>query len=111
MKNYNSLNMYNNNQNVLGANQVCEVNGEVQPKSAIEAMEVNNTNNLTANTEELVKAGYDLCVKGNYAEGAEYFKKAAELGNMEALYGLGFLYYEGKGVEKNLRKRLDVLRS
>jgi TPR repeat protein len=45
------------------------------------------------------------CHKEEDFEGAfEYFTKAAELGEIDAHYNLSFLYREGKGVEKDMKK-------
>jgi hypothetical protein len=41
---------------------------------------------------------------GYYARAAEYWTKAAELGNKEAHYCMGGLYLEGQGVEKDVKK-------
>lgn len=65
-------------------------------------MEANEAIDQKAKAKQLVKQGYHLCQRGNYPDGAKYFKEAAALGDLEAVYGLAFLYYEGKGVEKDL---------
>jgi TPR repeat protein len=39
--------------------------------------------------------------EGDYDGAFEYLTKAAELGNVDAHYHLGNMYYEGRGVEKN----------
>ena len=65
-------------------------------------MEANKAIDQKAKAKQLVKQGYHLCQCGNYPDGAKYFKEAAALGDLEAVYGLAFLYYEGKGVEKDL---------
>ena len=65
-------------------------------------METNDTLDQKTKAKQLMIHGYKLCTSGNYTDGAKYFKKAAALGNLEAVYGLAFLYYEGKGVEKDL---------
>ncbi len=41
---------------------------------------------------------------GYYARAAEYWTKAAELGDKEAHYCMGSLYHEGQGVEKDVKK-------
>ena len=65
-------------------------------------MEANDTNNQKQKVEKLRTYGCNLCRIGNYDDGAKYLLKAAALGNEGALYYLAFLYYEGKGVEKDL---------
>jgi hypothetical protein len=42
--------------------------------------------------------------KGDYKGAFHYFAKAAELGNFEAHFMLGWMYYEGEGVEKDEEK-------
>ncbi|KAK8842043.1 hypothetical protein M9Y10_026261 [Tritrichomonas musculus] len=40
--------------------------------------------------------------KHNYKEVAKYLKKAANIGNQYAIFNLGKLYYEGRGVERDI---------
>jgi TPR repeat protein len=42
--------------------------------------------------------------EGDYGKALEYYTKAAELGDVEAHGCLGRLYYEGRGVEKDVKK-------
>jgi tetratricopeptide (TPR) repeat protein len=44
--------------------------------------------------------------EGNYGKAAEYWAKAAELGDADAHCGLGQLYFYGIGVEKDMKKAL-----
>ena len=44
--------------------------------------------------------------KGDNRKAVEYYTKAAELGDVEAHYCLGCLYYNGEGVEKDMKKAL-----
>jgi tetratricopeptide (TPR) repeat protein len=46
-------------------------------------------------------ARYD---EGDYEGAIEYWTKAAELGDIDVHYRLGFMYYEGEGVEKDAEK-------
>ena len=55
-------------------------------------MEANEAIDQKAKAKQLVKQGYHLCQRGNYPDGAKYFKEAAALGDLEAVYGLAFLY-------------------
>jgi TPR repeat protein len=57
-----------------------------------------------------------LCKMGKYSydeedyEGAfEYWTKAAGLGDIDAHYHLSLLYAEGKGVERDLKKKINHL--
>ena len=43
----------------------------------------------------------------NYTEAAKYFLQIAEKENAEVLFKLGEMYYEGKGVEKNISKAFE----
>ena len=44
--------------------------------------------------------------KGDYARAAEYFTKAAALGDVSAQFCLGGMYYDGKGAKKDMTKAL-----
>ena len=51
-------------------------------------------------------------VRQDYAISANWFQKAGEQDHAAAQYNLGFLYYEGKGVEKdNLQAFMWIDRS
>lgn len=54
---------------------------------------------LTA--DELLQKGLSAYKKFNYENAAQYFLKAANKGNLSAIYHLGDLYYNGNGVEKS----------
>ena len=43
----------------------------------------------------------------NYTKSFEWYSKAAELGNLNAIYSLGCAYEEGEGVEKDSAKALE----
>ena len=47
-------------------------------------MEANKAIDKKAKAKQLVKQGYHLCQRGNYPDGAKYFKEAATLGDLEA---------------------------
>ena len=65
-------------------------------------MEANDTNNQKA--KELYKQALHFHNDRNYESAAKCYKEAAALGYTEALYFLALLYYEGKGVDKNLEE-------
>ena len=65
-------------------------------------MEANDTNNQKTKAEELYKQGWLFHRCRKYESAAKCYKEAAELGYTTALYYLAFLYYEGKGIEKDL---------
>jgi hypothetical protein len=48
--------------------------------------------------------GKDHYLKGEYAKALKYFTKAVELGDVTAHFCLATLYYEGKGVYKDMKK-------
>jgi len=54
----------------------------------------------------LLPMGYDLHQEGDYGSALEYWRKAAELGNAEAHYVVSNIYWEGKGVEKDIKKAI-----
>jgi TPR repeat protein len=43
-------------------------------------------------------------IEGDYMKALEYFTRAAELGDVAAHGCLGRLYYEGRGVEKDMKR-------
>ncbi len=52
----------------------------------------------------LRQEGTILLVKGDYSPAFEYFTKAADLGDIDAHYKLGTMYYQEKGVQKDQEK-------
>ena len=56
--------------------------------------------------QALFQVGVECYKKGDYDGASEYWKKAAELGNIEAHYNLAISYGEGEGVEKDTKKEL-----
>jgi hypothetical protein len=46
---------------------------------------------------------------GEYGKAVEYWTKAAELGNVDAHFCLGDVYYEGRDVEKDVKKAIRHL--
>lgn len=46
--------------------------------------------------------GYKYYKKGNYAKALEFWEKEALIGEKEAYYNIGLLYFFGQGVEKDL---------
>ena len=52
-------------------------------------------------TEEWYNTGERYYKAQNYAEAVKWYQKAAEQGNVDAQYKLGYSYYFGKGIERN----------
>ena len=67
-------------------------------------MEANNTNNQKTKAEELYQQGWHFHNRRKYESAAKCYKESAALGCTDALYYLALLYYEGKGVDKNLEE-------
>lgn len=67
-------------------------------------MEANNTNDQKTKAEELYKQGWLFHCRRKYKSAAKCYKESAALGCTDALYYLALLYYEGKGVDKNLEE-------
>lgn len=67
-------------------------------------METNETNNQTTKVLDLFNRGWRLHKSRRYQEAVKCYQEAAALGCPEAFYFLALLYYEGKGVEKNLEE-------
>ena len=59
-------------------------------------------NTLLANDE-----GYKYYENGQYEKALSIWTKEVEMGNTEALYNIGLLYYFGKGVKKDLNIAFD----
>ena len=47
--------------------------------------------------------------EGDYDKAVEYYTKAAKLGDVDAHYRLGYMYYNGHGVEKDEEKVIHYL--
>ncbi|MGL2723679.1 tetratricopeptide repeat protein [Helicobacter pylori] len=56
------------------------------------------------NPEELFNLGMQSYDKQDFSKAKGYFEKACDLNNGGGCGGLGDLYYDGEGVEKNLIK-------
>ena len=56
--------------------------------------------------QQLWQQGYTLCERRQYAEAAEYFRRAATNGYRSAELYLGYLHSHGLGVERNLHEAL-----
>lgn len=54
--------------------------------------------------EEWYQKGYDAFYRSDYKTAAEHLIKASEAGQPEAQHLLGFLYWRGRGVEKDLER-------
>ncbi|MCL2797659.1 MAG: sel1 repeat family protein [Firmicutes bacterium] len=57
--------------------------------------------NAQENAEALYELGEEHYDKKNYSKAVEFFAKAANLGDADAQYSLGFCYYHGEGVEED----------
>ena len=57
-------------------------------------------------TDALSQEGLEQYKKGNHAKAFEYWKKAADLGDVEAHKRLGNSYHDGLGVEKDIKKEI-----
>jgi len=57
----------------------------------------------------ITNEGFNEYKKGNYIRAFEYMMKAAELGDVEAHYQLSNIYCDGRGVEKDMGKRMHHL--
>ncbi len=67
-------------------------------------------NNLMANTN--LQTGIDLYYAQNkYNESLSYFEKAAKSGSGSAQVQIGKMYYLGKGVSKNEKKGIELIKS
>jgi len=82
----------------------CPMCRQPMPRSN-EEFNRNNMKRVTANDPVAVKeAGKKHYHEGHYRGAFEYWTKASELGNVDAIYLLSLLYRDGRGVEKNEEK-------
>ena len=70
-----------------------------------------NISDQDVKVEDLLKKGLVLCSEDRYVEAVEHFREASESGNMRANLYLALFYYEGKGVEKDLERAAQCLRT
>ncbi|GAA9626502.1 hypothetical protein HpVa146_02600 [Helicobacter pylori] len=61
-------------------------------------------NGREPNPEELVLLGIKSYEKQDFSKARKYFEKACDLNNGRGCNGLGVLYRDGQGAEKNLTK-------
>jgi hypothetical protein len=54
----------------------------------------------------MTEMGKEHKKEGDFVKALEYYTKAAELGNVEAHFCLGGLYFEGDGVEKDINREV-----
>lgn len=64
------------------------------------------TSILPLTSDDLFKA-YDNYQKGIYAKAYEIFKSLSDNGDVQATYGLGICYYNGKGTTTNLQEAFN----
>jgi hypothetical protein len=89
-----------------GLKQTCPFCRHPIPKSDAE-VELNLMKRVEKNDRVAMrKMGTERYHEGDYSSSFEYFTKAAELGDVWAHYKLAYLYYHGKGVEKDEKKAL-----
>lgn len=55
-----------------------------------------------ASTGQMLKQGGDNFRDGNYTQAFEQLKPLAEKNNADAQYAVGYMYYYGKGTEKDI---------
>lgn len=53
------------------------------------------------------QTGYGYALNKNYREALNWYSTAAEKGNTDALFELGYMYYSGKGVQLNYAKAYE----
>ena len=66
-----------------------------------------HTKNLSAKAEKTIGLNYYYGRNGfkrNYFKAVYWFRKAAERGNLNAQFDLGYAYYYGRGVKQNYSK-------
>jgi len=73
------------------------------------APEINNLVDVVSiiEAEKLFNKGTELFDAGQFESAVNFFEKAAELNDKDALYQLGNAYLEGRGVSQNLNKSFE----
>jgi tetratricopeptide (TPR) repeat protein len=84
----------------------CPYCREPMPKTN-EGIHQNLMKRMKANDSfALFKLGLSCYDEGDYEGALEYYSKAAELGDMTAHFNLSVMYYDGVGVEKDIKKEM-----
>lgn len=60
-----------------------------------------NTDNVVENVKELYLQGKSFYDAGDFASAFDCFSKAAEAGNIDAIVSLGYMYFDGDGVDQD----------
>jgi hypothetical protein len=90
----------------MGLEQRCPFCRELIPEEQEEGIQ-NYVERAKANDPvALFRMGAECHKKGDYEGASEYWKKAAQLGNVEAHYNISISYGEGEGVEKDIKKKI-----
>ena len=96
-------------ENEQGLKHRCAFCREPKPKSG-EEVDKNIMNRIKKNDPAATTAmGKKSERDGDYGKALEYFTKAAELDDVDAHACLGNLYWEGKGVENDMKKAIHHL--
>ena len=85
----------------------CYMHGEGVEQSEAEALKWFIKRQDGDESEGMAHLAYMYSWDSDYAKSFEWYSKAAELGNAEAVYSLGCCYEEGNGVEKDSAKALE----
>jgi tetratricopeptide (TPR) repeat protein len=87
----------------------CAFCREPAPKSEEEALKLVMERVKKNDPVAMIHVGKRHYSEGDYGKALEYYTKAAELGYVTARCGLGNLYYQGLGVEKDEKKAVYLL--
>ena len=89
-----------------GLEQRCAYCREVVPKTEEECIKNYMERAKVNDPIALFQMGGNCRDEGDYKGAVEYFKMAAELGNMDAHFNISSFYANGEGVEKNEKREL-----
>lgn len=64
-------------------------------------------NSSVEEAEKLYQDGKNHYRNSDYEKAAEYYRKAAEKGHLDAQYNLGIMYETGEGVPQNNAEALE----
>jgi hypothetical protein len=92
-----------------GLEHRCPYCREPLPENEEEGIQNFNERAKANDPVALCQMGKKLDNEGDLEGAFKYYTKAAELGDMESHYNLSVMYYEGEGVEKDLKKQMHHL--
>lgn len=91
--------------NVTGITNLanCYANGRGRPKDVQKAIALNERAAAANSAVAMNQLGAIYLRSLDYAKALEWFLKSADAGEAAAMYNIGTMYHDGRGVERNLK--------